>query len=124
MLEVGIAIPVVEPSANLLVQPAARQGRVAEVEGVVVDGRDEARQGCDAMVASVENARGAELSFGDACIGVYAEGAAQRAENALTRVVRTAGVGAERESGDEIDESMNCPLFTRETWDRAEERSG
>ena len=37
LVKVGIAIPVVEPGANLLVQPAARQGRVAEIEAVVVD---------------------------------------------------------------------------------------
>jgi len=57
---------------------------VAEGEDVVVDGRDEAREGCDSVGLSEENADRAKTAFGDGKLGVYADGAAEGVVNALT----------------------------------------
>jgi hypothetical protein len=97
---------------------------VTEAEDVVVDSGDEAREGGDAMRLSEEDADGAETAFGDGDLRVYADGAAYRVVCALTGRVRAVRVKTEGEAGDQVDESTNCPLYTRDTEDSSRERDG
>ena len=76
------------------------------------------------MGSSEENANRTEATFGDRCAGVYADGAAEGEIDALTRGIRPLRVEAEREAGDQVDESTKRPLQTRDTEDSSEEREG
>ena len=68
--EVGVAVPVGQSGAYAVEQVAARQGRVAEAEGVVADGGHEAGQGRNTVGACVQDADGTELALGDARVRV------------------------------------------------------
>jgi hypothetical protein len=97
---------------------------VTQAENVVVDSRDETREGGDAMRLSEEDADRAEATFRDRDLGVYADGAAQREIITLTGGVRALSVETEGEAGDQVDESTNCLLYTRDTEDSSKEREG
>lgn len=48
-MEVGVAIPVSEAGSHAVVEGATWQGRMAEAEDIVIDSRDKAGEGSDAV---------------------------------------------------------------------------
>ena len=91
---------------------------------MVVDGGDEAREACDTMGLSEENAYDTEAALCDRDFGVYADGAAEGVVETLAGRVRALRVEAEGEAGDEVDQLTNCSLYTRDTEESSWEREG
>jgi hypothetical protein len=122
--EVGVPIPVGKASAYSVEGAVTWQGRMTELQDVVIDSRDEARKAGDAMTVDVDDAYSTQLVLRDRLVGVYAQGGADAAEDLLSRAVGEPRVETERVSGEQVDKSTYCLLNTRETADRSAERSG
>ena len=91
---------------------------------MVVDGGDEARETCDTMRLSEEDADDTEAALRDGDLRVYADGAAERFVEALAGRVCALRVEAKGEAGDQVDELTKCPLNTRDTEDSSWAREG
>ena len=85
------------------VRPRGTVG-VSHAHGVVGDGGHEAGEACDAMLLNVRDADAAELQLCEGRGRVDVHGRADGAEGALPRLVREAGVAAERIAGEDVDE--------------------
>lgn len=63
--EVGVAVPVVEAGADLIVGMTTGERRMAEGEGIVANSRHEPSYASDAMMAGINDNDHAEMAFAD-----------------------------------------------------------
>ena len=123
--DVGVCVVVVEACAETTVQGRAWKLWMTETLREVDEGRHEAADGGDFVVASVGCDDQTELLFGQGLPRVDAQADAQLCEQTLVCRIRPLGVAPERQICEELHYvPMICWLYTTETEHSIEERGG